>query len=87
MPLGDAGFAVLALAGFRAAPLTSVLELLLGGVILRFFLAIPCFGHVHHVYVISRGGFPVPYRCWFLVVSFIGVHTVDVFGVGVEHVG
>ena len=28
----------------------------------------------------------MPYRRWFLVVSFIGVHTVDVFGVEVEHV-
>ena len=29
----------------------------------------------------------MPYRCWFLVVSFIGVSTVDVFGVEVKHVG
>ena len=29
----------------------------------------------------------MPYRCWFLVVSFISVHTIDVFGVKVEHVG
>ena len=29
----------------------------------------------------------MPYRHWFLFVSFIGVHTVDVFGVKVEHVG
>ena len=27
------------------------------------------------------------YRRWFSIVSFIGVHTVDVFGVEVEHVG
>ena len=29
----------------------------------------------------------MPYRCWFLVVSSIGVRVVDVFGVEVEHVG
>ena len=29
----------------------------------------------------------MPYRRWFLIVSSIGIHTVDVFGVEVEHVG
>ena len=29
----------------------------------------------------------MPYRHWFLFVSCIVVHTVDVFGVEVEHVG
>ena len=29
----------------------------------------------------------MPYRCWFMFVSFIGVHTVDVFGAEIEHVG
>ena len=38
-------------------------------------------------HLISRGAFLVPYTRWFLVLSFIGVHTVDVFGVEVEHVG
>ena len=43
--------AVFALAGFRAAPLTSALGLLLGGVILRFLVAIGFVGGVHHVHV------------------------------------
>ena len=29
----------------------------------------------------------MPYRCWFMLISYIVVHTVDVFGVEVEHVG
>ena len=29
----------------------------------------------------------MPYRCWFLFVSCIVVHAVDVFGVEVKHVG
>ena len=29
----------------------------------------------------------MPYRRWFMFVSYIVVHTVDVFGVEVEHVG
>ena len=29
----------------------------------------------------------MPYRRWFLIVSYIGVHTVAVFTVVVEHVG
>ena len=65
----------------------SVLGLLLGGVILRYLVAIAFIGCIHHVYVIRRGGFPVPFRCWFMFVSYIVVHTVDVFGVEVEHVG
>ena len=28
----------------------------------------------------------MPYRCWFIFISYIIVHTVDVFGVEVEHV-
>ena len=44
--------AIFALAGLRASPLTSALGLLLGGVILRSLLAIPCFRGVHHVYVV-----------------------------------
>ena len=63
------------------------LRLLLGGVILHCSIAIPFFWGVHHVFVIRRGGFPGPNRRWFFIVSFIGVHTVDVFGVEVEHVG
>ena len=43
--------AVFVMAGLRAAPLTSVLELLLGGVILRCLVAIASFGCIHHVYV------------------------------------
>ena len=69
------------------APLTPALRLLLGGVILRCSIAIAFFWGVHHVYIIRRGDFLVPYRRWFLIVSCIGVHTVDVFGVEVEHVG
>src|SRR4051812_29788774 len=85
--ISRAGITVFALAGFRAAPLTPALRLLLGGVILRCSVAIAFFWGVHHVYVIRRGAFPVPYRRWFLFVSYIVVHAVDVFGVEVEHVG
>ena len=41
-----------AVAELRAAPLTSALGLLLGGVILRCLIAIAFFGCVHHVYII-----------------------------------
>ena len=85
--ISRAGITVFALAGFRVAPLTPTLRLLLGGVILRCSIAIAFFWGVYHVYIIRRGGFLVPYRRWFLIVSCIGVHTVDVFGVEVEHVG
>ena len=44
------GIAAFAMAGLRAAPLTSLLGLLLGGIILRCLIAIPLFGGVHHVY-------------------------------------
>ena len=44
-----AGITALAVAGLRAAPLTSALGLLLGGVILRCLVAIGFFGGVHHV--------------------------------------
>ena len=47
-----AGITTFVVAGLRAAPLTSVLGLLLGGVILRFLLAIGFFGGVHHIYII-----------------------------------
>ena len=43
--------AVFAMAELRVAPLTSVLELLLRGAILRCLVAIASFGCVHHVYV------------------------------------
>ena len=43
--------AVFAMAGLRAAPLTSALGLLLGGVILRFLVDIGFIGCVHHVHV------------------------------------
>ena len=46
-----AGITIFALAGLRAAPLTSALGLLLGGVILRCFFAILLWD-IHHVYVI-----------------------------------
>ena len=46
-----AGIAAFAMAGLRAAPLTSVLGLLLGGIILRCFIAIAFFGGVHHLYI------------------------------------
>ena len=45
-----ASIATFLMAGLRAAPLTSVLGLLLGGIILRCLVAIPFFGGVHHVY-------------------------------------
>src|SRR3954465_5948590 len=85
--ISRAGITVFALAGFRAAPLTLALGLFLGGVIPRCSIAISIFWSVHHIYVVRRGGLPVPYRCWFLVVSSIVIHAVDVFGVEVEHVG
>ena len=47
-----AGISILAVAGFRAAPLTPVLGLFLGGVILRYSFAIPILWDIHHVYVI-----------------------------------
>ena len=43
--------AAFAMAGLRAAPLTSALGLLLGGVILRFLVAVGFVGGVHHVHV------------------------------------
>ena len=43
--------AVFAMAGLRAALLTSALGLLLGGAILRCLFAIAFFGCIHHVYV------------------------------------
>ena len=79
--ISGAGIFILAVAGFRAAPLTLALGLFLGGVILRCSIAIPFFWCIHHVYVMSWGGFPVPGGRWFLVVSGIVVHTVDVFRV------
>ena len=42
---------VFAMAGLKAVPLTLELGLLLGGVILRFLVAIGFVGRVHHVYV------------------------------------
>ena len=50
--VSGAGIAVLAVAGFRVAPLTLALRLFLEGVILRCSIAIPFFWGVHHVYVI-----------------------------------
>ena len=47
-----AGIAAFAMARLRAAPLTSTLGLLLGGVILRCAVAIAFFGCVHHIYII-----------------------------------
>ena len=47
-----AGITTFSLAGLRAAPLTSVLGLLLGGVILHCLIAITFFGCVHHVYIV-----------------------------------
>ena len=46
-----AGITALAMAGLRAAPLTLVLGLLLGGVILRCLVAIAFFGAVQHIYI------------------------------------
>ena len=43
--------AVFAMAGLRAAPLMSVLGLLLGGAILRCLFDIAFFGCIHHVNV------------------------------------
>ena len=50
--ISRAGITVFALVGFRAAPLTPALRLLLGGVILRCSIAIAFFWGVHHVYII-----------------------------------
>ena len=47
-----AGITTFALAGLRAAPLTSALGLLLGGVIPHYLVTIAIFGCIHHVYVI-----------------------------------
>ena len=47
-----AGITTFAVAGLRAAPLTSVLGLLLGGVILRCLVVIAFFRDVHHIYVV-----------------------------------
>ena len=72
-------------AGLRAA-LVSPFWLFAGGVVLRhvpLFLIIASFWCIHHVYVVSWGGIPVPDRRWFLIVSGIVVHAVDVFGVEV----
>ena len=46
--------AVFAMEGLRAAPLTSALGLLLGGVILRYPVAIAFIGCVHHIYHMMR---------------------------------
>src|SRR4051812_26421942 len=46
-----AGITAFALARLRAALLTSALGLLLGGVILRYPVAIAFFGCVHHIYI------------------------------------
>ena len=50
--ISGAGISILAVAGFRAAPLTPALGLFLGGVILRCSFAIPSLWDIHHVYVI-----------------------------------
>ena len=50
--ISGAGIFILAVAGFRAAPLTPALGLLLGRVILCFFFATPILWDIHHVYVI-----------------------------------
>ena len=50
--ISGAGIFILAVAGFRAAPLTPALGLFLGGVFLRCSLAIPILWDIHHVYVI-----------------------------------
>ena len=50
--ISSAGITTFALAGLRAATLTTVLGLLLGGVILRCLVAIAFFGCVHHVYIV-----------------------------------
>ena len=47
-----AGITTFAVAGLRAAPLTSALGLLLGGVILHCLVTIAFFGGVQHVYII-----------------------------------
>ena len=43
---------IAAMAGLRAEPLTPVLGLLLGGIILRCLIAIALSGGIHHVYII-----------------------------------
>ena len=81
-----AGIAAFAMAGLRAASLTLVLGVLLGVIILCCLIAITFFGGVHHVYIIGLGGGPAPCGRWFLLL-FTVVHTVDVFGAEIEHVG
>ena len=70
-------------AGLRAAS-ASPFWLFVGRIILcrvPLFLVIASFWGVHHLYIMGWGGLPVLGRRWFLVVSGIVVHTVDVFGV------
>ena len=50
--VSGAGVFILAVAGFRAVPLTSALGLFLWGICLCCFFAVPIFWGVHHVYVI-----------------------------------
>ena len=50
--ISGAGIFILAMAGFRAAPLTPALGLFLGGVILRYSFAVPILWDIHHVYVV-----------------------------------
>ena len=50
--VSGAGILILAMAGFRAAPLTPALGLFLGGVIHRYSFAVPILWDIHHVYVV-----------------------------------
>ena len=87
-----AGIAVFSTAWFRPAPLTSAVCLYLGRLILDwilFIVVVVLFGCIHYVYVIRGGGFLAPCKRWFLclLLSGIFIHTVDVFGAIIEHVG
>ena len=75
--------AVVVEAGLRAASV-SPFWLFISGIILcraPLFLVIASFWGVHHIYVMGWGGLPVLGERWFLIVSGIVVHTVDVFRV------
>ena len=70
-------------AGLRATS-ASPFWLVVGGIILcraPLVLVIASFWVIHYIYIMGWGGLLVLCECWFLIVSGIVVHTVDVFGV------
>ena len=74
------------------APLTPALWLCLRRLILNWIflvLAVILLGCIHHIYVVRRSGRPASGKRRVLALLLIGivVHTVDVFGAVIEHVG